>query len=110
MKPLKDYNAFLQRFDNFINAEFRGIDIISPSTMRMSLATQDTSREFDWVTIHLELTGVSDASLINNTQLTHVNMSEGISITNKDDDIILKVNSSTLFVRCVNIKYEEGEF
>lgn len=110
MKPLKDFENFLERFNHFIDGELRSIDVISPTNINITLAGQDNNRAFDWVSVVLELSDVSDASLIENSKLNLVDMSEGISITNQTNSIILKINSSTIYLTCKSIKYEEGEF
>lgn len=110
MKPLKEFESFLERFDSFKDGELRSIDIVSPTNINITLAGQDSGRAFDWVSVVLELSGISDASLVENSKLNLVDMSEGVSIINSANDIILKINSSTIYLTCKSIKYEEGEF
>ena len=80
VKPLlkKDLSAFLKRFDGFKDAELRSIEIISPTIVKITLAVQDSAREFDWITIKLELSEIIDARLLENSKLPHVDMSVGI--------------------------------
>jgi len=112
MKPLhvKDIKSFLSRFGEFVDAEIRSIDPTSPTTINMLIACQDTARGFDWLTLHLEFSGVSDASLVDNSQLLHVDMSNGISLINEDNNFIFSVKNATISVSASNIKYEEGLF
>jgi hypothetical protein len=121
MKPLlaEDLPTFLKRFGNFVDGEFRSIDITSPTAMLVTLAGQDSARGFDWLSIKLEFSGVSDAKLLENSQLSHVDMSEGINIIYKDGMYgfgtgnctnLSSMKSSTLFIVSKNMKYQEDIF
>jgi len=119
MKPIGDVSKFLARFENFKDAEFRSVEIISPTSMLVTLAAQDNARAFDWISLKLELSGVSDAQLLDNTKLSLVDMSEGLSIVKEDTSIIFgigeytnssSIKNSALFIECSNIKYEEDLF
>ena len=121
MKPLlkNDINSFLERFGNFIDAEFREINIISPTTLTITFATQDSARAFDWVTVTLEFSGMSDAKLLESSKLSMIDMSDGVSIV-KDSETygfaigttqtISGIKNATVFAISSNIKYEEGLF
>ena len=87
MKPLlvKDLQSFLKRFGDFVDSEFRHVEIVSQSTINIILAGQDSARGFDWVTVEFEFSGIDDARVLDNSKLSHVDMSEGISIINEDD-------------------------
>ena len=119
MKPLTKIDEFLKRFDNFKGGEFRSTEVISPITMLVTLAGQDSARAFDWVSVKLELNNVSDARLIDNSKLTLLDMENGISIISVNDRLafgigecynISSIKSSTCHIECSSIKYEEGLF
>jgi len=121
MKPLlaKDLDTFLKRFGYFRDGEFRHVEIISPTTISLTLATQDEARAFDWVTITLEFNGVSDAVLLDNSKLNLVDMGDGISIINENNlfhfgigkcNNLSSIQTSTCQVVSSSLKYEEGLF
>lgn len=121
MKPLlkKDIESFLKRFDSFIDSELRSIDIISPSAVKITLAAQDSARGFDWITIEFEFSGINDAKLLENSKLSHVDMSDGISLISTDDMYILAVGKyntpaniadSICYLKAASIKYKQGSF
>jgi len=121
MKPLlsKDINSFLERFDNFRDAEFREITPTSATTISMIFAIQDSARAFDWITITLEFSGVSDAKIIENQKLSLIDMSDGVSIIKSENEYgfgvgsaqsISGIKNATVFAISSNIKYEEGLF
>ncbi|MCF6309855.1 MAG: hypothetical protein L3J19_05190 [Sulfurimonas sp.] len=121
MKPLpaEDLPTFLKRFGNFVDSEFRHIEIISPTIIKIILAGQDSARGFDWITVGFEFSGIGDARLLDNSKLSHVDMSEGINIIYEDDmygfgtgncTSLSSIKSSTLFIVSKNIKYQENIF
>ncbi|MEA3331528.1 MAG: hypothetical protein U9Q29_07545 [Campylobacterota bacterium] len=121
MKPLlsKDLKSFLERFDNFRDGELRHIEIISPSVITITLAGQDSARAFDWVSVMVEFSDVSDATLLDNTKLKLVDMSDGISLLHKENlfafgvgvcESLSTLKSSTCQVVASSLKYQEGEF
>ena len=119
MKPITNVKEFLKRFDNFKNGELRSIEILSPITMSVTLAGQDSARAFDWITVELEFNGVSDARLIEDSKLSLIDMSDGITIIKENNKFAFAIgecyNTSTLKSSVCNIeseslKYEEGLF
>lgn len=121
MKPLlkKNVESFLKRFDSFIDSELRSIDIITPSTIKITLAAQDSARGFDWITIEFEFSGISDARLIENSKLSHVDMNDGISLISADDMYIFAIGkyntptnatNSICYLKAESIKYKQGSF
>lgn len=112
MKPLTKsaLKDFLERFEFFKDGEFRSIEINSPTCITLTFATQDISRGYDWVTILLEFDGVSEATLLDNSKLSYVDMSDGINITNNGTVFALKLNNSTFHITSSSLKYEEGQF
>lgn len=112
MKPLlaKELTSFLDRFVNFEEAEFRNVEISNPTTIVLTFAVQDKNRSYDWISIKLEFSGVSDASLIENTKLSFVDISDGITLINDGTSFAFKILNSTCQIKSSSIKYEEGQF
>lgn len=121
MKPLlkKDIDTFISRFEGFIDAELRSIEILSPTSLKITLAAQDGARGFDWISISLELDGINDARLLDDSKLVHVDMSEGISILHEETmfalaignyDNFSNVTDSVCYVKASSLKYKEDIF
>lgn len=112
MKPLTKsaLKDFMERFEYFKDSEIRDIEIKSPTNIVLTIATQDSSRAYDWITLILEFEGVSSASLIDNDQLKYLDMSEGININNNDNFFTFGIKSATLVIEALSLKYEEGLF
>jgi hypothetical protein len=121
MKPLlqTQLSAFLKRFENFKDADFRSLQIISPTNIKLTLAVQDSARAYDWITITLEFNGVSDARLVEENQLSFLDMSEGVSLLALDNKFafgisecynISSIKNSSCYLVAESIKYEEGQF
>lgn len=112
MKSLlvKDLPAFLKRFDNFKDGEFRHLEVLSPTSFKITLATQDSARAFDWISIDLELNEVSAANLLDKSKLSLIDMNDGIDISNNGTNFAFTIQNSTFFIECSTIKYQEGAF
>jgi len=121
MRPLlkNDLNGFLKRFGNFVDAEFRSIEIVTPTTIKITLAAQDSARGFDWITIELEFSGVSDARLLESSRLPHADLSEGITLIYGEDSFRFALGSydsfsaaanSVCHIKATSLKYKEGSF
>lgn len=119
MKPLLNIDEFLKRFNHFKDGEFRSIEVISPTTMLITLAGQDEARAFDWVSVRLEFSNVCDAKLLENSKLSLLDMSEGINIVKNDTFLafgigecynLSSVKSSTCYIESKSIKYKEDLF
>jgi len=121
VKPLlkKDLSAFLKRFDGFKGAELRSFEIISPTIIKITLAVQDSAREFDWITIKLELSEIIDAKLLENSKLPHVDMSGGISIIFTQSQVAFgignydnfsNITNSACYIKAASIKYQEDSY
>ncbi len=111
--------SFLKRFDYFRDSELRQIEIISPSVIKITLAAQDSARGFDWITVTFEFSAVSDAKIIENSKLTHINLDEGITLLYQDELFAFMVGaynnlsdaqSSICYVKSSSLKYQEGLF
>lgn len=120
IKPLLDKNLtpFLKRFDGFIDAEFRSIEIVSPTTVKITLAAQDSARGFDWITIELEFNGVNNARVLDNSKLSHIDMSNGITLIYADNQFVFgvgdynysNITDSICYIKAISLKYLEGGF
>ena len=99
----------LERFDNFKDADFRSLEILSPTNIKTTFALQDAGRAFDWITITLEFNDVFDAALVANEQIALVDMTEGITLT-FDEGFSFQVNNATFFIKAKTLKFEEGSF
>ena len=121
MKPLlaKELTNFTKRFSDFINCEIRSLEIVTSTTIKLSLATQDESREFDWISLNFEFNSVSDAKLIDESKFNLLDTSEGVSIIYDKDSFafaignyknISGIKNAIIFVIASNIKYEENKF
>ena len=121
MKPLlaKDLAAFMQRFNNFKDGEFRSLEVISPTTMRVVFAGQDAARAHDWISLELEFDSVNDARLLESSKLHLVDMNDGINIINEDEnfafaigdyDNLSSIKNSTCYIISSTLKYQEGTF
>ena len=121
MKPLSvnSIESFLKRFDNFRDGELRSIKILSPTSMLITLAGQDTAREFDWISMQFEFSNINNANLIEDSKLSLVDMSDGISIINVENQFafgigkcynISSVKSSTCYIISSDLKYQEDLF
>lgn len=121
MKPLlkNDINTFLKRFGNFVDAELHSIEIVSPTALRVTLNMQDSARAFDWVTLVLEFSGVSDAKVPENSKLPHIDMSDGITLLFVENTFTfalgvynapLAVANSICYIKAASLKYEETSF
>jgi len=117
MKPLTNIASFLDRFDNFKDGEFRSIEVISPTNIQITLAGQDKSRDFDWISVTLEFSGTDNARLLEKSKLPFIDMGDGINITTIENKFLFGVGDthsnlidSLCFVSANNIKYQEGNF
>lgn len=109
----------LERFSYFKDAEFRSLEILSPTDIQLIFATQDSARDFDWITVKLNFSGVRDARLLKEHQLSLVDLSNGINIL-KDENIfafgigecynLSAVKNSSCYILSSHFKHEEGVF
>ncbi len=117
MKPLfkNDLSDFLERFDDLKGGELVSLTVISPTTFKITLTAQDKSRAFDWVNLNLELSGISDAKLLDDKALKAVNMEEGVNIKYTQEGIQVGFGSqeylsSPLHLQADILKFEESPF
>ena len=121
MKPLNPSTipTFLERFESFADAELSSLDIISPTQISLSINVQDKAKAFDWITLELEFSGVSDAKLVEESQLGFIDMQEGASLLYEEGLFafgigacynIATIKNSVLFLHASSLKYEEKPF
>jgi len=121
MKPLakKDLDTFSKRFCDFVDAQIRSIEVITPTSMLVSIATQDEALGFDWVVLEFEFSGVVDAQLIENDKLSFVDMSDGASFLYEDEKFafcigqyksLSNLKNSKIFIISSNLKYEQKPY
>lgn len=121
MKPLlaDKLDSFMERFDNFREGELRSIEVVSPTMIIITLAGQDSAREFDWISMKFEFSGVNDAKLLDSSRLSLIDMSDGVSIINNDNLFafgigkcynISSIKNSTCQVIGSGLKYQEETF
>jgi len=109
----------LERFCNFKDAQFRSLEILSPTEIQLTFAVQDTARDFDWITLELQFTGVIDARLLEESKLQFIDMSDGATLLHVNNEFafgigacynIQAVKNSTLYIISKELKYKEGQF
>lgn len=121
MKPLlaKDIPNFVSRFGNFVDAEIRSQKIISPTVMQVVVACQDSARGFDWLTLNLEFSGITDARLVEDSKLSLINTSDGLSFICEENSFafgigeyhnLSGIKNAISYIISSNIKYEEESF
>ncbi len=121
MRPLlkKEIDTFLDRFGSFVDSEFRSIEIVSPSTVKITLSAQDSARGFDWITVDLEFDSVSDALLPQSSKLPHLDMGDGVTIISQNNlfafavgsyDSFSNITDSICYIKADSIKYSQGAF
>lgn len=121
MKPLlkKDLASFCSRFDNFVDAEIRSIEVASKDVIKVVIAVQDSNREYDWITVTLEFNNISDAKLIDDAKIYLLDMNDGLSIISSDNtfafgignyDNVCGIKNAVSYIISSSIKYKEEQF
>ncbi len=72
-KPLTPHalKSFLDRFD-FESASYNALDILSPSSLKLTLTLQDKKRGYDWIGLELTFNEVIDAKLVESAKLAFI--------------------------------------
>ena len=87
--------------------------------MKVVIACQDSARGFDWLTIDLECSDIIDARLLEDSKLSLIDMSDGITFINEDNYFafgignyhnLSGIKNATCYIVSSSIKYEEGLF
>ena len=121
MKPLlqTQLKEFNKRFNNFQDAEFREVKILSANEIELTLALQDANRDFDWITLTLSFSEVVDARLIDEEKLHLLDMSEGAVLIYDENMFafgigacynISTIKNTSFYVLSKSLKYKEGSF
>ena len=107
----------LERFEHFKGAEFRSVEIISATHIKLIFGVQDKARAYDWITMEFDFYGVKDAKLIEDSKLNFVDMSDGITLIK---DTLLSfaigeynntnIHDAIFYVKADDVKYTQGQF
>jgi len=108
----------LERFEHFKNAEFRSIEVISATQIKLIFGVQDKARAYDWIAMEFSFSGVSDAKLIEDSKLKFVDMEDGITILQDnvlvfaigEYNSITNIKDSIFYIIADDIKYTQGGF
>ena len=109
----------LERFDDFKGSEIRTLKIISPTEIELTLTAQDRARGFDWITLSMLFSGVSDARVVDENKLAYLDLDDGVSIQKEGDNFVFALGNyanstafkdAQLYIISKNIKYTEGAF
>jgi hypothetical protein len=112
-------NLDLERFLEFKDAEFRSLEIINPLEMHLVFAVQDKARDFDWITLRLEFLGVKNARLLENSKLSFLDMSDGVTIIKNENSLAFAIGeyntmntieNAPLFIIASDMKHKEEQF
>ena len=119
MKPLTNASTLLDRIDHAIDGMIRSVTIQSPSVITITLSVQDKGREYDWINIAFEVSGIMDVQLVDESKLSFLDISEGISIIMDGHQAGIGIGRSSninnlkdlpLYLLGDSIKYEELNF
>ena len=120
MIPLdtKKLQEFHKRFDSFIGAEIASMEIISPTSIKLTLTLQDSLRGYDWINLELLFEEVTDAKLIENEKLSLLNAPDGFTLDIFDNEFAFatdKYNSKSGIINALcyiiskSLKYNETQ-
>ncbi len=121
MKPLlaKQLTELLDRIDHAIDGELISVTMNHPQNFTLELSVQDKNRGYDWINIAFEFDGIFDANLLDDSKLSLIDMSDGITMLFEEGyyafgvgryNNITALKSSTLFLVGKSLKYEERPF
>ena len=111
--------ALLTRIDNAIDSEVISVTMNNPQNFTLELSVQDKNRGYDWINIAFELDHVVDAHLIDESKLSMLDTSDGITILFEDNvcgvgvgsyKSLEALKSAPLYLLASTIKYEERPF
>ena len=120
MKPLSYtmLEDFLYRFENFVNSELNEIDIITPTSIKLMISTQDRQRSFDWIGLDFLFEEVVEANLVENDKLKYIDMDDGLSIIYEnglfyfmigDYKTVNGTKDALCYIVSKSLKYREAE-
>jgi len=120
MKPL--YNSLLdelyKRCNEFIDAELLSVEVLTPTTIKLLLNTQDKARGYDWIALELLFEDVEDARIVENSKLKHIDSSEGLGFFYKEGKFVFHCGNSNrksgtkdaiCYIISNNLRYNEIE-
>ncbi len=121
MKPLNTNQLpeLLTRIDNAIDGELISVIMNNPQSFTVEFSVQDKNRGYDWINIAFEIEGVMDAKLIEESNISFVDMSDGISLIYEEGMVLLGIGnyntlqsakSAMLYLVGSTLKYEERPF
>ena len=121
MKPLTTANVddLLDRIFDAEGGILRAITMNGPTTCTVTLSVQDENRGNDWINIAFEMSGVTDARLIDDAKFGLVDMDDGVSILYEDKTVSFSFGdygsveaskASIVYLVGTSIKYEEQPF
>jgi len=121
MKPLlkNKSSELLTRIEKAIDGELYSITMNNPQNFTVELSVQDKNRGYDWINIAFEIEGVSDAKLLEDAQVTFIDMSEGITLLHEGSSILFAIGNyntiesaknAGMFLEGSSLKYEERPF
>lgn len=109
----------LTRFNNFKDADFRSLEILSPLNIKLTFAVQDAARDHDWITLTLDFNTITDARLLENNQISFLDMSDGVSLIKDENSFafavgecynISTIKSAPLYIISSSLRYVQGTF
>ena len=112
----KEIEAILARIIHGEGAEFTCIELRSPTEVCLSFNVQDEARGFDWVGVTFLFEGVLAASLISESEVHLLDMSDGFSLILEDEEFGFAIGTykrlshmldARLYVSSTSVKYEE---
>ncbi len=120
MKPLLHtaLEDFLYRFENFTSSQLNEIDVITPTSIKLMISTQDRQRSFDWIGLDFLFEEVVEANLIENEKLKHVDMDDGFSIIHENGLFYFMIGDyktangtkdALCYIISKSLKYQEAE-
>ena len=120
MKPLMHSGLadFLYRFESFANAELSDIEIITPTSIKMELSTQDRQRSFDWIGLDFLFEEVVEANLIESEKLKYIDMDDGLTILHENGLFYFMVGNyktsngtkdALCYIISKSLKFQESE-
>jgi len=121
MKPLtaSALSGLFERFDHGKGAELRHITPLGPTTIELTLSLQDKNRGYDWVDLALEISGVTDAKLLDDNRFGFLDTDDGLSVIITPGQVgfgigafetLTALTAAALYLVGSSIKYEERPF
>ncbi len=119
VKPLANASELLKRIENGEGAMLRSLSLDGPATARLRVSVQDKHRGFDWIDLEFEISGITDARLVDDNTLAMIDTDDGLSIVCENGKWGIGIGrfhglealkSSALYLVGGGLKYEEMPF